>query len=82
MMVQDDVAEVNKTLTPLLSVVRQYLEELLYNSSTLTDASTRPMFNNDNELLVVPDNLKGDASDTSVLAMGKYIFSEAFFFNL
>ena len=80
-MVQADVAEVNKTLTPLLSVVRQYLEELLYNSVTLTDASAQSVVNN-NEPLVVPNDLKGDTSDTPVLTLGKCIFSKAFFFNL
>ena len=81
MMVQEDVVEVNKTLTPLLSIVRQYLGELLYNSLTLIDASAQSMVS-DKESVVASDDPKGDTADTPVVAMGKHIFLEAFFFNL
>lgn len=70
-MVQGDVGEVGKTLTPLLSVVRQYLAEMLSNIVTSMDTSTQP---HDSDKPVVSDelDLKSEESyhHTSVLRLG------------
>ena len=79
-MVQEDIVEINRALTPCLSVVRQYLgETLCSNSVPLTDASS-PLSANDKS--AVSDDLKAEAEGTSVVTLGKYIFQKAFFFNL
>lgn len=78
-MVQEDVTAVRKTLTPLLSVIHQYLGELLCNDSVTSSTdrvSIQPLVSDKS---VVANELKGETSDTSV---GECISLKAFFFNL
>ena len=77
-MVQEDIVEVNRALTPWISVVRQYLGEILCsNSILLTDASAQV-----NDKSAVSDDFNAEAEGTSVVTLGEYIFQKAFFFNL
>ena len=82
-MAQEDVVEVNKTLSPWLSVVRQYLGEMLCtNNAPLAEAPTQPLLAPDKS--AVSDDLSGEAEGTSVVALGEYMYipQKAFFFNL
>ena len=65
-MVQEDIAEVTKTLTPILSIVRQYLGEALCNNSTTLagDITTQSCVG------IVSDDLKGENSGTPAVALG------------
>ena len=67
-MVQEDVIEVTRTLTPMLSIVRQYVGEVLCNSCvTSTDTSTQSFVSDKS---VVSDDFKGDNNDTSAVPLG------------
>ena len=78
-MVQEDVVEVNRVLTPRLSVVHQYLAETLcINSVPSVEASELLV----NDKSVVSDDLRAESEGTSVVTLGEYIFQKAFFFNL
>lgn len=78
LMAQEDVIEVHKTLTPVLSVVRQYLGEVLHNHN-LTSADTSSQLLVDDKPVVSDDLIKGDTSDAPVVTLGECIFQGILF---
>jgi len=70
-MVPGDIVEVNKTLTPLLPIIHQYMVETLHSSITLSDTFTVSSTSNKP---IVSDDLKGKNNDPSVTPVGECIF--------
>ena len=68
----------HKTLTPVLSVVRQYLGEVLHNHN-LTSADTSSQLLVDDKPVVSDDLIKGDTSDAPVVTLGECIFQGILF---
>ena len=79
-MLQQDVVEVNRALAPCLSVVRQYLGEILCNSSaSLADASACLLAKNKSG---IADDLTAESQDTSVTPLGECMHSFSICSNL